>query len=82
MRPICRITAWSKAYESLEDWQVAPIEQVAKAICRTATADGHFSIWMKVFEQHQAIRNLLVENFKGTEKKYFEEKQSTEVVSE
>lgn len=73
MRPISRMNTWAKAKESLKDWEAVPVEQVAKAICRTATSEGHFSIWMKVFEKHKSIIEMFIDSFKGTEKRYFEQ---------
>ncbi len=73
MRPMSRIEAWQKANESLIDWLACPIVELANAICRTATASGHFSIWMKVFDRHPLIQKRLVHSFIGTKKEHFKD---------
>lgn len=70
-RYISRISAWGKAYESLKDWDEFPCEVIANCIARTAISEGHFSIWMEVFKNHKPIMERFVNEFKGTEKRYF-----------
>lgn len=47
---------WNKAKNSLARWQKAPIPEMAEQIALTSLG-GHYSIWMKVFEDHQDVLN-------------------------
>jgi hypothetical protein len=44
------------AKKSLNDWLEAPIPQMARQIAKTSLASGHYSIWMKVFEEIEEVK--------------------------
>jgi hypothetical protein len=70
-----RREAWNKALLALEGWKKFKThkripaylkEEMAISITNQATAEGHFSIWMTIFEDDNEIRNRLIANFPGT----------------
>lgn len=68
-----RNQAWSLALESLNDWEECQSDAMARCITKTAVATGHFSIWMKVFENVHSIRHMLIQGFPGTAQDCFDE---------
>ena len=71
MRYISREKAWKKAIECLNDYIETPIPALAKSISKVASSEGHFSIWMEVFKEHNEVRTLIITSFVGTNKEYF-----------
>lgn len=67
-----RVQAWTQANDALEDFTNG--ETTAKVIAREATATGHFSIWMKVFECQPTVRTALIVRFAGTARDCFDAK--------
>lgn len=65
------------AEESLDDWNKAKNTTYASAIKRTikrlAKEQGFFSIWLQVFTDEPEIKKMLIEEFPGTAKRYFDE---------
>ncbi len=54
---------WDIAKESFVRWQKAPFPEMAKQIALTSLG-GHYSIWMKVFEDQQDVLNEIDEVYK------------------
>lgn len=54
-RWISRHEAWEQAELSLVDWLQIKTLQMAKQIARTAFVNGHYSIWMEVFNSEQTV---------------------------
>ena len=46
---------WDTAKFSLSNWTNAPIPELANSIALCALSSGHYSIWMKVFENEQLV---------------------------
>jgi uncharacterized protein (TIGR02646 family) len=68
-----RIDAWDAAILArtrLGELNDAPAAQ--ELVLIVAEAYGFFSVWMTVFESHRAIRQGLVERFKGTARDCFD----------
>jgi uncharacterized protein (TIGR02646 family) len=62
-----RMQAWAIAEESRADFLANPtIVALRRAVIRTATETGFFSIWMTVFATDPDIRNRLIDAFAGT----------------
>lgn len=61
------------AKDSLEDWEEAMTDSIARCIVRNAKANGHFSVWMTVFKEYKEIKLGLIEAFKGTSKECFDD---------
>lgn len=74
-----RNEAWQTAKDSLESWKnikSAPAEyrNVYKwQMLQTAIYGGFFSVWMSVFADESEILLELIENFPGTQKRFFDE---------
>ncbi len=67
-----RFTAWKMAKELHNDVVNNPTNTcLIDNIVNIAIADGHWSIWMTVFNNVPGIKKELVSRFPGTEKKYF-----------
>lgn len=62
-----RMNTWLLAQSAKDDVDNEPLsEGVRRGVIRTALSQGFFSIWMKVFEADQDIRNRLIDAFAGT----------------
>lgn len=62
-----RMNTWLLAQSSKDDLDNEPLSDgVRRGIVKTALSQGFFSIWMKVFENDQDIRNRLIDAFSGT----------------
>jgi len=65
------------AEESLITWNEVNnteyCEQVKRSVITLAKAIGFFTIWMKVFNNEPQIETILIDEFPGTEKEYFDE---------
>lgn len=62
-----RMNTWLLAQSSKDDLDNEPLsEGVRRGIVKTALSQGFFSIWMKVFENDQDIRNRLIDAYSGT----------------
>lgn len=71
-RYMSRANAWGIALDAYEDLkEIGNEEYIMKWICQSAVECGHFSIWMEVFKENNKMKELLVNSFKGTNKKYF-----------
>lgn len=66
-----RYEAWSKAKDSLSDYKKHKLEIIAKSISKVASSTGHFSIWMEVFKDYNEVRKLIINEYIGTNTKYF-----------
>ena len=75
-----RMEAWLIAQESKNDLIANSNEAFRRQIARTAVAQGFFSIWMSVFEDDPAVRQLLIQEFPGTARDCFDP-LTTNVVS-
>jgi len=62
-----RMNTWLLAQSAKDDLDAEPNnERLRRSVVRTALSQGFFSIWMKVFEADQDIRNHLIDAFSGT----------------
>lgn len=62
-----RMETWLIAEESKAELEDSPTDGMRRQIARTAAAQGHFSIWMKVFENDADMRARFIEDsFPGT----------------
>jgi 5-methylcytosine-specific restriction endonuclease McrA len=62
-----RMNTWLLAQSSKDDVDNEPLsEGVRRGVVKTALSQGFFSVWMKVFEADQDIRNRLIDAFSGT----------------
>ena len=50
-----REEVWFMAKGSLKRWHAAPIPEMAEQIASGALGCGHYSIWMKIFEQESEV---------------------------
>ena len=71
---------WLIARSSKSDLLSNPTESFRRQIARTAIGHGFFSIWMTVFEDDLAVRQLLIREFTGTATDCFDP-ATTKVVS-
>lgn len=74
-----RMETWLTAEMSKEDLAAAPSDALRRQIVRTAVEAGYFSVWMTVFEDDTAMRQLLIEGFIGTAADCFD--QNTQPIS-
>lgn len=72
-----RIEVYNCAEESLRDWKVIKDqedkESYLKNTMQLAKAKGFFSVWMEVFKEYKEVQKRLIEEFKGTNKSFFED---------
>lgn len=62
-----RMETWLIAEESKAELEDSPTDGMRRQIVRTASAQGYFSIWMKVFENDADMRRRFIEDgFPGT----------------
>jgi uncharacterized protein (TIGR02646 family) len=62
-----RMETWLIAEESKAELEDSPTDGMRRQIARTAAAQGHFSIWMKVFENDAEMRRRFIAvSFPGT----------------
>jgi uncharacterized protein (TIGR02646 family) len=62
-----RMETWLIAEESKAELEDSPTDGMRRQIARTAAAQGHFSIWMKVFENDVDMRRrFIADSFPGT----------------
>lgn len=62
-----RMETWLIAEESKAELANSPTDGMRRQIARTASAQGHFSIWMKVFENDADMRRrFIADSFPGT----------------
>lgn len=62
-----RMETWLIAEESRAELEDSPTDGMRRQIARTAAAQGHFSIWMKVFENDADMRaRFIADSFPGT----------------
>ncbi|MBJ9327201.1 HNH endonuclease [Citrobacter amalonaticus] len=62
-----RMQMIANAKDSLLLYEEAPIPNMLKMVIKQALADGFFSIWMKVFDAHPAVKIELIRAFNGVE---------------
>ena len=67
-----RMHAWLVALDSKTDLEDLPTDGMRRQVVRTALGEGHFSVWMSVFEDDPATLEALIDNFKGTAKECFQ----------
>lgn len=65
--------AWRKAEDLLNDYKEYQVPYLAKSIALNASSSGNFSIWMEVFKDYEEVKELIINEFKGTNNKYFED---------
>ena len=58
-----RMSIWLMAESCQVDLAESPTPAMRRAIVKAAMTSGLFSIWMKVFEQDQEMRRMLIEGF-------------------
>jgi uncharacterized protein (TIGR02646 family) len=68
-----RMETWLTAEMSKQDLAESPTEAFRRQIVRTAIEAGYFSVWMAVFEDDAAMRQLLIEGFTGTAEDCFDQ---------
>ena len=61
-----RMECWLIAQMSKDDLIADPSPAFRRQIVRTALAQGHLSIWMRVFADDPAQRSLFIKHFPGT----------------
>ena len=62
-----RMNTWLLAQSTKDDLDAEPNnELLRRSVVKLALSQGFFSIWMKVFEADQDIRNRLIDAFSGT----------------
>lgn len=71
-RWIHRVEAWSIASESKSDLKANDTIQLRRQIVLTALAQGHFSIWMTVFQDDPDMLKRLIDAFPGTSAECFD----------
>jgi uncharacterized protein (TIGR02646 family) len=71
-RVLQRMEIWLIAQDSKLDLQSNPNDAFRRQIARTATGHGFFSIWMTVFDDDVAVRQLLIQEFTGTARDCFD----------
>ena len=67
-----RMEAWLIAEDSKEELEFEPTDGMRRQVVRTALGEGHFSVWMTVFEDDPKTLDALIDNFKGTAKECFQ----------
>lgn len=72
-----KYSKYQDAEESLRDWKVIKDqedkESYLKNTMQLAKAKGFFSVWMEVFKEYKEVQKRLIEEFKGTNKSFFED---------
>lgn len=58
-----RMTVWGIALESRAELATTPTDGMRRQIVRTAIGHGFFSIWMKIFDGDQVMRQMLIDGF-------------------
>lgn len=72
-RQSSRTTTWGIAKLSSDRLSKRPSIEMREQIAETARAQGHFSIWMKVFEDDIDMRKRFINIFKGTSQDCFDD---------
>ena len=67
-----RMQAWSIALDSKLDLEDLPTAGMRRQVVRTALGEGHFSVWMTVFEDDPETLEALIDVFQGTAKECFQ----------
>jgi uncharacterized protein (TIGR02646 family) len=67
-----RRVAWEKAMDKLSSFESGEITS-PQVIAEFAHQRGFFSIWFTVFKQHRAVREALVNTFRGTDRSSFDD---------
>lgn len=78
-RQSARYCLWRTAERSRNLLRANPTVEMRDLIAALAAAEGHFSIWMKVFEHDADMRQRFIERFPGTAKDCFD--QNTHVIT-
>jgi hypothetical protein len=67
-----RMEVWAIAEESKQDLVANPHDAMRRQIGKTAAGHGCFSIWMTVFSNDPAMRNLFISEFRGTSRECYD----------